>query len=384
MPNFDALFNRFKRISDKLKTRLENNLPNLDEAEFFQVFGGKLEANLSAHGKNIYAEGLDQTVLTAIHKETSEKLNQDYKETLASAAKKFLLSFDTSKIANNAQEQFELKFKKSKQALLEKLTNELAAIDQKFTNPADKKELNTAFSNYLNTIGQKYKNNLNEINSIWSELAKWKLHLSNKESEAKAKNADFTLEQTDPKKLPIGIAPNPSTGYRVDVANLAERLMHIVAKQKPGEKIHIELTCPDRDGIIRQIGEIGSRSPAVALVFAAAFYLLAMLCNNDQKKIEEAFLKVIKENGIKINPEDITFTSKQLNNSGNPIVTRKKGPLEPEHIKDLQQANQELIENLKKVSTNSGNESDRGYESGGSSSDEEDEEVRNSRTSLRR
>lgn len=392
MPNFVALFNRFKRVCDQLKNDLENDLPSFDEAEFFQVFGRNLENNLSAHGKNIYARGLDQNVLTAIHKEVSEKLNQDYKEILASAITEVLVDFDTTATANNTQKQFEQKLEKSKQALIEKLNNELAAKDQEFTNPADKKELNTAFSNYLDTIGKKYKNNLNEINSIWPELAKWKLHLrNNKESEAKAKNADFMLEQTDPEKLSVGIAPDPTVGFRVDIANLAERLMHIVAKQKSGEKIHIVLNRPDRNGIITQIGEIGIqyRNPAVAFFSAVIFYFLAIIFNNDAKRMIKAFKETIKQKGIAINPDDITYTIKQLNNNGKSTVIKEEGSLEEEYRNDLQQANQELIENLKKVnkylasthSANSGHESDRGYESGGASSDEE---VRNSHHSLRR
>ncbi|MGC1854745.1 MAG: hypothetical protein WA659_05160 [Candidatus Aquirickettsiella sp.] len=392
MPNFVALFNRFKRVCDQLKNDLENDLPSFDEAKFFQVFGRSFENNLSAHGKNIYARGLDQNVLTAIHKEVNEKLTQNYKEILANALPEMLISFDSASTAHNAQNKFELKLEESKQALLEKLNNELAAVDQAFTNPTDKKALNTAFSNSLSTIGTKYKTNLNELDSIWSELAKWNLHLiNNKESETKSKNTDFALTQTDPKKLSIGIAPNPTTGWRLDIDNLTERLMHIVANLKPGEKIHIVLTCPDREGIIRQIGEIGGgRSPAVALAIAAFFYFLAMFCNNDEERKLAALKKVIEKYGIVLNPENVTTATKQLNTNAKPIVTRKKGSLEPAQIDALQKANQELIKSLKEVneapkpthSANSSHEPDPGYESGGSSPDEEDEEVSNSRNNF--
>lgn len=391
MPNFAALYNRFVRISSELKNHLENDLPSVDETEFNQVFGKKLENNLSAHGKSIYAEGLDQDALKAIHKQISEKLNQDYKESLASVATK--LCFDTNATVNNAQKQFGLKLEKSKQALLEKLNNELAVKDQEFTNPADKKELNTAFSNYLDTLGKKYKDNLNEINSIWPELAKWKLHLRNKESEAKAKNADFILDQTDPRKLSIGIAPDPTIGWKIDTDNLVERLMHRLASQNPGEKFHITLNIPDRSGIVKQIGEISFqyRSPAVALFVVIFFYFLAIFRNNDVERMVKAFKEIIKEEGIAIDPNDISYSIKQLNTNGKWDVIKEKGPLDPKHIDSLQQANQELIKNLKEVNEvpkstkpeNSGYGSDQGYESERPSSDEEDEESINPRRTLR-
>lgn len=371
MPDFVKLLNRFKRVSDELKSQLKNDLPS-DEAEFFEVFGGRFEDNLSAYGKSIYAEGLNPDVLTAIHKEVNEKLRESYKETLADAIED-PQTFDTSTITNNAQKQFELKLKKSKQALLEQFNSQLAAVAQEFTNPADKKALDTAFSNYLDTVGKKYINNLNEINSIWPRLARWLLHLTNQESKAAAKNADFIIEQTDPKKLRPGNAPPPTISWRIDKDNLAERLLHVKANLKPGQKIRIVINRPDRHGIVTQFGEIAiqGRNPAVTFIIALLFYLLAILFNNDVKLMVGAFKLFIKKYGISIDASEVTYAIKQLDSKGQFAVIKEEGPLETELESDLQKTNQELTDNLKK-SANSGEESDQGYESEESSLDEEE------------
>lgn len=375
MPDFVKLLNRFKRVSDELKSQLKNDLPS-DEAEFFEVFGGGFEVNLSAYGKNIYA-GLNQDVLTAIHKEVNEKLRASYKETLAAAIKDPQI-FDTSATANNAQKQFELKLKESKQALLEQFNSQLAAVAQEFTNPADKKALDDACSRYLDTIGKKYKSNLNQINSMWPRLAEWLLHLTNQESKAAAKNADFIIEQTDPKKLRAGNAPPPTISWRLDKDNLAERLLHIIANLKPGQKIQLVINRPDRHGIITQVGEVGIqyRNPAVAFLVSLIFCLLAIIFNNDVERMVGAFKLIVEQYGIPIDPNDITYTIKQLDSKGQFTVIKEEGPLEAEHKNDLEKTSQELIETLKNInkkpesiSESSGDES--GYESEEASSDEE-------------
>lgn len=353
--NNSELFNRFKVTIQNLINQLKNDLPNFDVAEFRQVFGKTLEDNLSSHGKSIYATGLDPDVLTGIHLDVSEKLNQDYQEILADAATELQVSFDPTAIVNNAKQQLKIKLEVSKKLLLEKLNAELATKDQEFTNPADKKELNTAFINYLNQIGKKYETSLGRIESIGSQLAKLQLHLSNEKTEFKIKNLDssFAVNEIDLGKLSIGAAPAPVTGFRVHKDNLSEQIMHALANKKDGEKINIELTVPDRAAIFRKIGAIGLqyRNPAVALIIMLFFYLAAMLFNNDEKRAVTAIKKVIEEKGIIMNPNDFTISIKHPNEeNGKPTFIRQKAALNAESIKELQLS---IDENKKKLQEHS-------------------------------
>ena len=380
LTDFAELFSKLKTITKKIINQLEKDFPSFDEAEFFQVFGRKLQDNLSAQGKNTYALGLDPDALTMVHKEVSEKFNQDYKESLAIAKANILQNFDPVLTANYAKKQLKIKLEASEKLLLQKLNTELATKGQEFTNPADKKELTTAFINYLNQIEKKYETSLSRIESVGSLLAKFQLHLGNEESKLKAQDpsATFSITETDLDKLSIGDAPAPVTGFRVHKDNLSEQIMHTLANKKDGEKINIELTVPDRNAISTQIGEIGLqyRNPAVALLFLLVFYFVAMLLNNDEKRVVNAIKKVIEEKGILINPNDTTLTTKRLHNNGKSTVIRKKAALNPEQIKELQHIIQKFREELKaqnqpkeKDLHKFGYESDAGY---GSGSDDEE------------
>jgi hypothetical protein len=380
--NNSELFNSFKLIAKHLHDQLKNNLPNFDKADFFQVFGKKFEDLLSAEGKNTYAAGLNKEVLTSLLKEAHEKLNQAYQEILESAIRKVQTHFDPKRTENDAQEQFKLKLDQTKESLIKKLNAELADKNQEFSNPADKKALDTAFNSYLNTLGEKYKNNLNKINSIFSQLAKFKLHLSNQEAKLKVKDprATFAITETDLDALSIGIKPDPSMGWKIDIDNLVERLMYRVASLKPEEKIHIVLNIPDRNGIIGQIGEIGFQGRSgtgntVALAALLAFYILALIRNDDVKRMVTAFEKVIKEKGISIDPKAISYSIKKPTKNGKYTVIKEKNPLSSEDTILLQKANEELIENLR-------HQSDEGYESS-SESEEQTQEESTSRASPR-
>lgn len=373
--NVDEQYNSFKIITEHLHNQLKNDgLPSFDEAELYKLFGRKLNSD----------------VLTALHKEVKgafEKLNQDYKNILAGAVTKVQGNFDPKATANYAQQQFELKLDQTKQTLINKLNDELANQRQELGNLEDKEALDTDFRNYLDNIGQKYKDNISEVSSIWSKLAKFKLHISNEEAKLKAKdpNATFSITETDLDKLSIGITPNPSMGWKIDIDNLVERLMHRVANQKPVEKIHIVLNIPDRNGIISQIGDIGFQGRSgtgttVALAALLLFYILALIRNVDVERMVTAFENVIKEKGIAIDPKDISYMIKQLNNNGKSTVIKEKGPLSSEHTIRLQQANQELKENLrkeneidKKKKSLDTYQSDEGYDSGSESEEQAQE-----------
>lgn len=374
----------FQLIIKHLHNKLKNNLLDFDEKKFFQMFGKKFKDSLSEQGKNTYAAGLNQSVLTCLHKEAHEKLKQAYKDTLRSAIDQVQKNFDPKATENGAQEEFKLKLNTAKNLLTEELNSKLADKNQGFSDREDKNALDAAFNSYLDTLGQKYKNNLNKINSIFPLLAKLELHRSNQEAELKAKypNATFAITETDLDTLSIGTKPERSIGWKIDIDNLIKRLMHRIANQEPGEKIHIVLNIPDRDAIIRQIGDLGFQGRSgtgstVALAALLAFYALALICNDDVKRMVTAFENVIKKKGIAIDPDDISYSIKQSSSDGKSTVIKEKGLLNSEHTALLRKANEELRQSLKSKSL------DEGYGSGSESEEATQEEETPSQSSLR-
>lgn len=388
---FDAHFTQFEIITTKLCNFLKTDLPHFDEAEFFQVFGKKLENNLSVQGKAIYGLGLNQSVLTTILKKFNEKLQQEYKIILSDAATEIKKNFDPAETENTLQNKLTLKLDQIKQEFYTKLLSELANQNQTFNNPADKKELNAAFSYYWETISKKYSNNLSKINLIWSKLAALKLHIRNEEKKLKLQtknsNTTFAVNAIDLDKLSIGVTPDPTLGWRIDSANLKKRLMHKLANQKVDEKFHIVLTLPDRNGISRQIGEIGFqyRSPTVALFAFLIFYLAAVIRNDDIERMMTAFEKIITQEGIAIDTRKLSYTLKQFDNQGKSTIIKEKASLNAEQITHLHKANQTLKENLKKeFDVKKINSSEGSYQpDAGYASDSEEEQTQGKNSSTR-
>lgn len=351
MPNFNDLANRFELITEKLNESLKNDLIDSDEAEFFQALGGKLQDTLSPSGKAIFTTELNQDVLSLFHKEAHEKLKKEYKDSLENAISKVQKNLDPKTTEKYAQQEFEQKLANTKQLLIKNINDKLAK-SQEFSNPADKKVINTALNNYLDNLAKKYKDNLKKINSIWPQLAQLNLHIDNEGKIFKAKKPDatFSINEIDLNKLSIGEAPGEKKDWKLDIDNLSKRLIYQLANKAPDEKIHITLNVPDRTGIVRQIGDIGfqGRSPIVALLALLFFYIRALIYNDDVERMITGCEEVIKKQGIVINPDDISYTIKLLDTNGKLTVIKEKGPLSSEHAVRLQKANQELMENLNK------------------------------------
>jgi hypothetical protein len=357
---------------------------SFNEKNFLQLFKDKLKDNLSESGKVIYDSADFKQSLKNTYKKFSDALTTEYLNLLDLAEKDASKTFDPHPTVKEAQAFLQTKLNELKTLLYNNLNDELIAKGQNF-DEEDKEELNKVLNNYKDDCEKKLNTLLQQIEGIWSKVAKFQLHLSNEESVLKAKNPDatFAIKETDLDKLSIGTAPAPVTGFRVHKNNLAEQLMHSLANKKPREKINIELTVPDRNTILSQLGDIGlqHRNPAVALFFVLFFYFYAIVFNNDEKRAVTAVKNVIEKKGILINPNELTLTIKRLSNNGKSIVIREKAPLSPEYINDLQQSIQKLKEELIKAQSQkailkSGNESDAGY---GSGSDDQVEEVRRPR-----
>ncbi|WP_342219706.1 hypothetical protein [Rickettsiella endosymbiont of Miltochrista miniata] len=335
--------------------------PNFDKKEFFKLFGKEFKDNLSEDGKNIYDVGFKEP-LEATFKKFDQELKSEYLKLLDLVEKDALASFDPHATVQKAKTFLKDKLDKLKPTLCDTLNHELTAKGQSF-NEEDKEELIYVLNEYADNCGKKLNSFLEEIDGVWSKVAKLQLHINNEESELKANDPDatFALKETDLDKLSTGAAPAPVTGFKVHKDNLSEQLMHTLANKKNGEKINIELTVPNRDAISRQLGEIGLqyRNPAIALLIMLIFYIatmdidlkilgvrLAPRIRDDEGRVVNAIKKVIEEKGILINPNDITLTTKRLNNNGKPTVIRKKAVLNAEQIKELQLSIDEVKKKL--------------------------------------
>ncbi|WP_143549586.1 hypothetical protein, partial [Rickettsiella grylli] len=115
MSLFDLHLKNFEIITTKLCHSLQNDLPQFDEAEFFKMFGGKLEDNLSMEGKALYKSELTQNVLSTILKESHEKLQQVYKTILSAAETEIQTNFDPTETENSAQNKLKSKLERIKQ-----------------------------------------------------------------------------------------------------------------------------------------------------------------------------------------------------------------------------------------------------------------------------
>lgn len=339
--------NLYENALVTIKNSLTKSL-SFDEKNFLQLFKDNLKDNLSESGKIIYASADFKQSLKNTYKKFSDELSTEYLNLLDLAEKDALNTFDPHATVQKAQAFLQKKLNELNTSLYNNLNDELIAKGQNFEEE-DKEELRTALKNYTDNCEKKLNKLVQEMDGIWSKVAKFQLHIRNEAAALKASKPDatFSIKETDLDKLSIGDAPAPVSGFKVNIDNLSEQITYSLANKKSGEKINIEVTLPDRDAILRQIGDIGFqyRSPAVALVGMLIFYLAAMIFNNDEKRIATSIKKVIEEKSI-INPQDITLTIKRLDNNGKPIVIKEKVALNPEQIEKLQLSVEEIKKNL--------------------------------------
>lgn len=385
MPN---KLNLYKNALIGIKNSLSKSL-SFDEKNFLQLFKDKLKGNLSESGKIIYDNADFEQSLKNTYKKFSDELTAEYLNLLDLAEKDALNTFDPHATVQKAQAFLQKKLNELNTSLSNNLDDELITKGDNF-DEEDKEELNKVLNNYTDNCEKKLNTLLQGMEGVWPKVAKLQLHIRNAELELKAKdpNATFSINETDPDKLSIGIAPDPTKGFRIDVLNLVEQILHVIANLKPGQEIHIQITSIDKNGITIQVGEnsIHHRNPAVGLFALALFWLLVGFKNNPEQMLK-ACKKIIEKYGIAINPDDIKYANDLLNSNGKRIVIKGKGPLEEKYRNELQQANQELRKNLNESEVpkatkleKPGYESDQGYELKELSSDEKKEKMRNTST----
>jgi len=144
--------------------------------------------------------------------------------------------------------------------------------------------------------------------------------------------------------IPKPSAPMP--GFTVNSNKLYSQLKYTLANKKSGERINIELTVPNREENQRQIAEAGLqyRTPGLALLLSMLLLLfvhLRLVLKNDEQKVTDAINKLIKGDGLSIDPNDIKLKISQIGHNGKDYVIHE-GDLSEPSLKQLNRSSQEI------------------------------------------
>lgn len=338
MPNkniadaYDKLITVVTLISDDL----EKGLPRFTEAEFLGIFGTEFQNQLSHAGKDVLAGVLEQNTLNPVPKTISEKFHKDYQATLEAFLEDFPKSFNPDASIKKAQCKLQEKLTITKDQLVAELTQELNVKGHNFT-PKDKAKFETTFSEYLDKNYEELNKHFEKFKDLLAVYTKYQLHEELTEAQTKADKdishsitRDPTLEelQTKPK-------PKPTFGFKVDKKNLAEQIQSDIAA---GKDIDINITLSDLSAIFKRMADNGFQyqKPSLALVYMLIF-LIIMYRHNNEIRAFQSTKDVIKEKKLfDFDPSKITLQMIIPTPNGNEKIIRKKGPFNPEQIKELQ------------------------------------------------
>jgi hypothetical protein len=314
-----------------------------DAKEFSQVFGKNFQAQLSETGKIAFTENLTPEALKQIKEEFDEELKKNQASILTTVTEDFRKNLDPHATVKSAQDQLTEKLEQTKTTLRERLTTELTASGQ-ILSPEDKEELESAVNNYIDKTGKKLNGGLEKLKSLPSHVAKLLLHQENAAAQLNATKSKDTFRIKElPEELLTGIKPDPAIGFVLNKDNLTEQMMHTLADLKPGEKIDLAVTIPNRDAIYQRAYDISMqyRNPLLGFLLTLICYGILFLRNNDEKRAFEAIKKVITEKGIMLDPKKITLKISCLNNNGDKTIIRE-GALNSTQIEELELANTTL------------------------------------------
>lgn len=328
---------------DKLKTAvtligddLQKDLPQFTETDFLGIFGTKFQDQLSDSGRNILQRLLAEDILNSEPTIINEQFQKDCQETENTFTANFLASLDSDTSIKKAQEELQKKLATTKEQLFKDFINKLNGQRHRFS-PEDEIKIKTTFIKYLNKNYTELNNRLENFKKIPAIYAKYQSHQEVEKVQTKAnKNVshlitrDLALEELHPKPK-----PEPTFGFKVDKKNLSEQIQCDIAAEK---NIDINLTVPDQSTIFKRIADTGfqHRKPDLAIVYMLIFFFVMYIYNNEKRSIQ-SIKDVIKEKQLfDLDPSKITLQMTIPTPNGNEKVIRKKGPLNPEQIKELQ------------------------------------------------
>lgn len=377
MPNKNNIADTYKKLIDAftlISDKFEKSLPKFSQDEFLNLFGAKFQEQLTDAGKKLITSVLEQNILSPMPNNISERFQKDYEDTLEALIKDFPENFDLDASVKKAQGELQKKLTLTKNQLLADLTQELNDKRHNFT-AEDKTKLETVISEYVDKNYRELSHHLEKFKDLPAVYTKYQLHLELAETQKGNKgrvnfNSDLAFEHllSEPK-------PEPTVGFRVDRENLAKQLLSDLAS---GKNIEIDVIVPNRSAICRKIIDIGlqHRSPDLAL-FCLLILALARWIHSDEKRVVQAIKQIIEENQLfDLDPSKITLRMTTPTANGNDKVIRKKGPLSPEHINELQSLVEENKNKLREhhhlqIQTNKKSGSTTPTESGYNSEEEE-------------
>ncbi len=328
--SYDDLLSTVSLISEDL----QQGLPRFTEAEFLGAFGTKFQDQLSDSGKNIFQSLLGENILNS--EPISKQFQKDYQETQETLIKNFLASLDLDASIKNAQDKLKNKLALAKEQLFKDFMQKLSVQGHHFI-PEDETKFKAAYAEYLDKNYTELNNHLEKFKDLPAIYTKYQLHQEVEETQTKATKdishsitRDPTLEELQSKPK-----PEPTSGFKVDKKNLAEQIQSDIAA---GKNIDINITVPDQSAIFKRIADTGfqHQKPALAIVYMLIFFFAMRIYNNEKRTIQ-SIKDVIKEKRLfDLDPSKITLQMTTPTPNGNEKVIRKKGPLNPEQIRELQ------------------------------------------------
>lgn len=189
--------NLYENALVTIKNSLTKSL-SFDEKNFLQLFKDNLKDNLSESGKIIYASADFKQSLKNTYKKFSDELSTEYLNLLDLAEKDALNTFDPHATVQKAQAFLQKKLNELNTSLYNNLNDELIAKGQNFEEE-DKEELRTVLKNYTDNCEKKLNKLVQEMDGIWSKVAKFQLHIRNEAAALKASKPDatFSIKETD-------------------------------------------------------------------------------------------------------------------------------------------------------------------------------------------
>ncbi len=288
------------------------------------LLDNQFSEKLTNQGKAIVSNGLNEEALSATEAEIRKAFRKPYDEALAIGETELSQGTDPKIAAHKAQILFKQSLENAKieEILFQYFLQQLASQGQTFTEQ-DKPHLREVFYQYMDKTAKMHSDSLNDFQSLESVKARIQLHDENSKSNS---NASMTA-QVLTNNLNTGTKVEPKVGYKIDIDNLRKQLKYTLANLKPGEKINIDVTMPERADLEKRIAEIGFqyRTPLLALLLLL-FIQLHMLKKDDTTRVLKAVKDLAEKDGLRINPKDINLKMSVTGNDGRK-QTVLEGPL---------------------------------------------------------
>lgn len=353
-----------------------------EDGKEFRAIIDNVKESLSEPGKAAIGY-INGGALDSFFKEIKKDLQQDYQKVVNNSIN-ILVANDPKAAIEETRLLLAHRLKNTKADLAKRFHSEV--ITGVSFNAEDKTKLSTALDNYINKATEKLpeflQQKLHSLDNIKLRLAQENKELKFSKGPATLraqgmKNASSLAELTPP-------SPQPELGFTVDRNDLEQRLRYAIAGKKPGEKVVIEISRPNRAKIRAQMDEAtvprsqgGGFAGFMALLLLLLVYIatsrLIKSDEQDKQNIMEVIKKLYRTYGLSIDPNDFRLKVSQIDENGKEQLLEKEAPLPAEILAGLDSVKGEVNSLFQRKTPVL---SDEGY----SSTDEEDDEEKQNRS----